>query len=105
VKQSKTLRGRVRKLVIPVPTISGNVLCPVNAASNLLAAGPRIPPQAALFSYICSNGVYTFLDCQTFTSILRAMLSKCGLPRHRYSVHSFRRGGASFTANCGIPID
>ena len=91
--------------IIPVPIMLGNILCPVNAVSNHLASGPCIPAQAALFSYNVSDGVYKNLCNGTFIAILRDLLSRCGLPSHRYSAHSFRRGGASFAANCGIPID
>ena len=77
VKQTKTLRGRDRKLVIPVPVMPGNILCPVKAVSNHLASGPCIPAQAALFSYNVSDGVYKNLCNETFIAIIRDILSRC----------------------------
>ena len=105
VKQTKTLRGRQRRLVVPVPKITNNILCPVNAVVKLLAAGPSIPSHAALFSYTLDKGALHNLNSETFVKILRNVLTRCGLPASRYSGHSYRRGGASFAASCGVPIE
>jgi hypothetical protein len=105
VKQTKTLRGRQRQLVVPIPKIPGNILCPVKAVSTLLTAGTSIPDHAALFSYLQTPERIQHLDGDRFSKILRTVLTRCSLPASRYSGHSYRRGGASFAASCGIPIE
>ena len=36
---------------------------------------------------------------------LRECLKALGYPADKYSGHSFRRGGASFALQCGLPTD
>ncbi len=100
VKQTKTLRFRDRILLVPIPKITGNILCPVLAMRELLLAAPNITSSAALFSYQTSTS-HTFLTPSNFTKILRTVLTMCGYPASKYSPHSFRRGGASFAWSCG----
>ena len=36
---------------------------------------------------------------------LKAYLSRSGLPPEQYGSHSFRRGGATFALEAGVPLD
>ena len=41
----------------------------------------------------------------TFSKALSVAFNQIGLNSQQYSGHSFRRGGASFAAKCGTPIN
>ena len=105
VKHSKTIQNGERVLSVPVPTVKNSILCPVTALKRLWASTPGVPPHAALFSYKQAPGRYAHLTQATFVRMLRSTLSACGFHAHRYSGHSFRRGGATFALACGVPVE
>ena len=51
-------------------------------------------------NYMC----ITFAQYCTYSK-LKQTLDKCGLESLRTSGHSFRRGGATFALQCGVPSD
>ena len=40
-----------------------------------------------------------------FVKRLRGLLARLGLPHQRYAGHSFRRGGATYALQAGLPAD
>ena len=76
----------------------------LKALTVLLTSTPRIPAGAALFSYSTPGG-YAHLTQQHFVKILWVTLTMCGYPATRYSGHSFRRGGATFSSSCNVPLE
>ena len=104
VRWSKVIQFRERKLMIPLPHIPNSVFCP---SSSLLAMflechNPSSP--SPLFRFRDGSSV-TALTQSSFTVKLRACLRDLGYPASKYSGHSFRRGGASFAPQCGLPSD
>ncbi|XP_066921328.1 uncharacterized protein [Clytia hemisphaerica] len=53
-------------------------------------------------SYLGANRVFVYRD---FMYILQAHLSRSGLSHRQYGSHSFRRGGATFALEAGVPLD
>ena len=58
----------------------------------------------AFFLVVGTGSIKTFTH-STFLSHLRTCLCIIGIKPQRYAGHSFRRGGASFAYEAGLPID
>ena len=104
VRWSKVIQFRERKLLIPLPHISRSVFCPSSALLTLFLDCPVPCTPAPLFRYR-TEAMVAVLTQVTFASKLRDCLQKLGYPADRFSGHSFRRGGASFGVQCGLPPD
>ena len=106
VRWSKTIQYRNRTLLVPVPKIDHSKLCPHRAivhAFKLLAAHDSAKLQnGPAFVYTSGDQVKP-LTYTTFTMKLKKLLEQCGFDSSQYSGHSFRRGGATFALNCGVP--
>ena len=100
---TKTIQYGQRMLLTPLPIITGSPLCPTTALKELIKCGSSIPEDAPLFSYPSANSDYLSLSHTSFVHSLKLILTTCGYPASEYSGHSFRRGGASFAFQCGIP--
>ena len=103
VRWSKTIQYRQRVLLVPLPRIPLSPLCPSFAllsALRLCSAPADAPP----FTFSSSRG-WAPLAAHMFTVRLHALLSTLGASPASYSGHSFRRGGASFALECGLPTE
>ena len=98
---SKTIQFGQRKVIIPVSSITGSSLCPVQAYVNLRHMVPS-SPQMSPFTYIGQNGSVQILTYPVFVSQLRRWLDQLGLDSSLYCTHSFRRGGATFAFQCSV---
>ncbi|XP_060083658.1 uncharacterized protein LOC132562900 [Ylistrum balloti] len=101
---SKTIQFKERCLLIPLPCIPGSPFCPTQALTLAFALTRQADPQGPAFVYQ-SRGTIIPLTYESFLSQLHIILQECGLDPARYSGHSFRRGGASFALECGLPAD
>ena len=84
-------------------TCRGFPLCP----SQALILSVRLcnsPPWAPLFTYPTRSG-WLPLTVRVFQSILITYLSTLGIIASDYSGLRFRRGGATFALECGIPTE
>ena len=102
IKWSKTLQFRERNVSVPLPYIKGHPLCPTTAvvhAFSLTSAAPLLGPA---LTYPTLSGVQP-LRYQQFVKMLRQFLKYIGLPAQMFAGHSFRRGGASFAIQAGLP--
>ena len=106
VRWSKTIQYRNRTLLVPVPKIDHSKLCPHRAIVHtfkLLAAHDSAKLRnGPAFVYTSGDQVKP-LTYTTFTTKLKKLLEQCGFDSSQYSGHSFRRGGATFALNCGVP--
>lgn len=102
IKWSKTIQYRERVHQIPLPYIAGHPLCPVTALYTLLRLGPNLPPSTPLFAFPNLTGI-TVLTRPIFDRQLHRHLTGCGLDTAQYSGHSFRRGGATWAFEAGLP--
>ena len=101
---TKTIQYRERMLEIPLPRKAGHPLCPVNAffrAFKLTSGAPATGP-AFLMS---SGGGFQPLSPLQFVIRIKKILSSCGLDAKQYAGYSFRRGGATWAFNSGVPVD
>ena len=104
VRWSKTIQYRQRTLHIPLPHIRNSPFCPSSALLLSTSVLPKHASPLPLFSYPSQQGVQP-ITYSMFVTHLRLCLRKIGLNPSLFSGHSFRRGGASFALQCGIPAD
>ena len=106
VRWSKTIQFGQRVVTVPLVAIHSSPLCPVAAISHAFSLTPGTPPSAQAFcwrdSYYAGNRIFTYRE---FMGCLQAHLSRLGLSCSQYGSHSFRRGGASFALEAGVPLD
>ena len=107
IRWSKTIQFRERVVDIPLPCIPGSKLCPTTAVihafhfTNSTAANSQaftwddnsLSPKTHVFTY------------NLFISKLRDHLTSMGINPQSYAGHSFRRGGASFAYQSGVPLE
>ena len=106
VKWSKTIQFRERSVQIPLPRIPGSIFCPVSSLQHALSFTSGAPAHSHAFSYLdlpyCNRRCMTY---RSFVSKLRSCLRSLGVSPDDYAGHSFRRGGASFAFQAGVPIE
>ena len=101
IKWSKTLQHKDRLLFVPLPLIPGSPLCPVSAILQFFSLVPA--PASAPFFCVPRNGSLRPLTYTDFTSSIKSLISRIGLHPTDFSPHSFRRGGATFAFQAGVP--
>ena len=100
VKWSKTIQFHERSFDVPLPFMLNHPLCPVTALMNLLMLHRELHSGSPLFSL---GSVASVLTQASFVNQLHHHLANSGVPPHSYSGHSFRRGGASWAFEAGLP--
>ena len=98
---SKTNQFGDRLLRIPVLAIPNSILCPVSAYQAMLKLVP-VPLGYPAYIWPSATGDYSPVTYYQLHSFLRTQLDHLGVDSSKYSSHSFRRGGASWTFNAGV---
>ncbi|CAC5389298.1 unnamed protein product [Mytilus coruscus] len=102
ISKSKTIQFAERHLDIPLPIIKNSPLCPAQALLLNFKLVPAIKTPSPAFLY-CIGKETVPLTYAVFLARLRSVLSDIGFDPSHYSGHSFRRGGATFAFQCGVP--
>ena len=102
VKWSKTMQNNNQVKLISVPRIAGSPLCPVRAISNLLTLTPK-GSNLPLFQYK-QNSIWTPLTDTKVRRHFSLILSRLGLQGSGYTLHTFRRSGATFAFNNNVDL-
>lgn len=106
VRWSKTIQLGQRTVTIPLVAIPTSPLCPVTAVSQAfrLTPGCTSTYQALCWrdSHACKNSVFTY---KSFMASMKQILRELGVSSEQYGTHSFRRGGATFALEAGVPLD
>ena len=103
IKWSKTRQFKEGIHIIPFPSIPDSPLCPVLAIQQYFALVPA-PSVAPFFCLPMSRSLgFTPLTATYFTSSLKRVIVSLGMDPANYSPHSFRRGGATYTYQAGVP--
>ena len=98
---TKNIQFGRRRLHIPILSSSSR-LCPV-AAYLASSAGLPFCPAAPAFIFSHNNKI-RWLTKPIFIHVFRSLISQAGLPdASGYTGHSFRRGGASWAFQAGMP--
>ena len=105
VRWSKVIQFKERILHIPLPRIQNSPFCPSSALLALSLESPSCPSPVPLIRYCSHEATNVPLTHRLFTARLRSCLAEAGYPAASFSGHSFRRGGASFALQCGLPVE
>ena len=102
LKYSKTNQHGDNNVVIPLHANPGSSLCPVQAFNDMCA---KIPVNSSdpLFCYLNQGRLVPF-DADTVDKSFKKLMSLTGVvSSNQYTMHSFRRGGATFYFKSGVP--
>ena len=102
IKETKTIQFKERDLLLPIPYLPRHPLCPTTALIAVLALLPTAPPSTPLFAYPAYDGLHVLTQA-ALSRHLKEHLRCIGVDPTVYSAHSFRRGGASWALQCGMP--
>ena len=106
IRWSKTIQFRERVIEIPLPLIPRNKLCPTLAVIHAFSLAVPSDSTSQAFAWVDkhfpSPRVFTY---NLFLTKLRDHLSLIGSNPKLYAGHSFRRGGASFAYQSGVPLE
>ena len=95
----KTLQFKEKVLPLPLVQLTNKIICPVHWTWVLIKTVPAGPTDPVF----CYNrkGKFMVLTYPRLTFWFKRWLHEAGVPNKEFSLHSFRRGGASFlhTAN------
>lgn len=102
LRHTKTIQFQERVLRIPLLRIN-SALCPYLAIRKHCVLTNCAP--AASSAFVCSNNPpFPPLTISVFLDRVKEVLAKYGNDPTLYSGHSFRRGGASFAHQAGVPL-
>jgi hypothetical protein len=104
---TKTIQFSERVLYVPIKGIPGHPLDVVALWENHLRQSdlPRSPNSHAFAFQKKRGGEWTNLTHTNFVATVKATAKALGLDSSKYAAHSFRRGGATFAAACGVGPD
>ena len=107
IRWSKTIQFRERVVEIPIPCIPYSKLCPTTAATHAFRFTSAAPPSAQAFAWATGSSPINInaFTYNMFISKLRTHLKQLNINPKDYAGHSFRRGGASFAYQSGVPIE
>ncbi|CAC5383089.1 unnamed protein product [Mytilus coruscus] len=91
-------------LEIPLSRVKNSHLCPSKALLLNFKQVTTVSSPSPVFLYLV-RGKVTPLTYTAFVKMLKQNLSRLGYDSSKYSGNSFRRGGASFALECGVPAD
>ena len=103
VKWSKTLQARDKIARIHIPVLPDSSLCPVAALKRMLAMVPGSQDDP-LFS-ICRQGSWVPLTDSIVRKHLTRIIRMLGWEHKHITFHTFRRSGASWAFQHGVPIE
>lgn len=101
IRWSKTIQFRERVLVIPIPRIKCNPLCPVVAAFRAFKLTPEAKPDGPAFI----TGTGRPIIVSDIVAAMKNGVQQGGFNPDDFSGHSLRRGGATLAYQAGVSID
>ena len=106
LRWTKTIQFRERILCIPLPQVYNSPLCPTAALKRAIMLSTNKGQKGPAFCYLhYCTGTIKALTYKEFLDKFRNCISQVGYDAQLYATHSFRRGGAAFAFQCGIPSD
>ena len=102
VKWSKPIQLRDKVARVVIPKLPRSKLCPVTALSNMLHLDPGLNND--LFFAIYKANKWSPRTDSTVRKHLKWVLLLLQLQHHNFTFHTFRRSGASWAFEHGVPI-
>ena len=91
---------------IPLSFIPDSPLCPVHAIQHAFSFVQDSLDDGQAFSLVVPDDLQIkYITYSKFLGKLRYILKDIGLDPSLYASHSFRRGGASFAFQAGVPLE
>ena len=97
---AKNLQFKQRVLRLPVLPVENKAICPVMWMHYMMSKVPAAPHEPAFT--IWSEGQRTALSANQLVERIRQWLKLIKEDENEYSLHSLRRGGATFAYQCNI---
>ena len=94
-----------RVVFIPLIWYPHHPLCPVAAITHAFFLSPAAHPQSQAFCYQEDSSRLVCFTYKGFMALLHSTFPKLGVCSTEFGTHSFRRGGASFALEAGVPLD
>lgn len=104
IRGTKTIQFRERMLCIPLPVVANSPLCPAKMLLLNFKMVPAVTTPSPAFLFLRGGNTHV-LTYSIFLKMLQTFLKRLGYDCKKYSGHSFRRGGASFAFECGLPSE
>ena len=104
LRKTKTIQNRERALEVPLPIIPGSPFCPCQALKLSFDICPSSHNLVSAFMFSSKSKLMP-LTYNGFLARLKQSLKSLGYDSSKYSGHSFRRGGATFALECGVPSE
>lgn len=101
LKWSKTLQTHQKMPLIPLPAIPGHHLCPVRAYQDMLSVAPTRSSDDPLLMLPSASGELRPLTTTQLRHAFNTLMECLGHTPTAYSLHSFRRGGATAAYRAG----
>ena len=102
IKWSKTIQDRKNFATIPIPDLGSLVLCPIKALKLMLHMFPL--HQDSPWFVLSRNSQFSPLTDSTARKHLKDISRALGLPSS-ITFHDFRRAGASWAFQQGVPLE
>lgn len=106
IRWSKTIQFRERVVEIPLPCIPRSKLCPATAIAHAFSFTKSTAANSQAFNWLddpsSTAHIFTY---NMFITKLRDHFTLIGINPLSYAGHSFRRGGASFAYQSGVPLE
>lgn len=99
---AKNNQCKERVVQVPLPRLTGSVLCPVTAVKHAFAITREGSILGPAFLRRRADAKLVPVKYTWFSRKLLGLVEACGLDRSDYGTHSLRRGGASWALKCGI---
>ena len=100
---TKTIQFKQKKLLLPLVRSRKSSICPETWLKKMIRRVPA-KPHDPLFC-LPVKGKLIALTSRRLQARMRTWLAKLKLSPMDYSLHSLRRGGATFAFKCSIPSD
>ena len=105
LKWTKTQQGSHHPIVIPLPLIQGSPLCPTRAYKHMCTVFPASGTSTPLLIYRPKGGSNQVVTTRMLAKQFLQFTKRLQLPPATFSLHSLRKGGATYCHSLGIPID
>ena len=104
MRYSKTVQYKERQTFVALPWNRNAILCPARTLLISVKMSGSYRPDHSLFSYKLGSRIHQ-MTYSLFTSKLKSVFGSLGISCHKYSGHSFRRGGATHAICSGLPAE
>jgi hypothetical protein len=105
LKWTKTHQTSQRPIYICLPRIPGSSLCPTRAFLLMCSTFPTTSHSMPLLVFGSKGSPPTVVTTRMLAKQLKLLIVQLGLPPSQFTLHSLRKGGATFCHSLGIPLE